>query len=610
MKRNGGIVGPLKVFDQGDAISGTFDAYDVYNYRKNDVWSITKKLISTSSSIINGGSAIVGATYEGDTVEFNATFEGFLDGDQVYAIFETVSGSITTADFTDGQTLELLTVTSNQTSFQKTITFDSTSEGDDVYRIAYSLDSNGNNIIGYSANFTIYNNTFSITPSTSNVNEGDTVTFNISATGISAGRNLYWDIVEGGGFLSSDFIDTSLSGSVSVTGDGLGNGTASFSKTLVNDFTTEGSESFTVSLRANSIFGPILDQATVTINDTSQTPTATITPSTLTPSEGQSVTVNVATTNVPDGTTLYMTVENVSNGEPADDFDTSEFTVSITSGSGSNTIATIADGYTEGSEQFVIRARLDSYAGTIIGSSSTITISDTSTGTPEPQGEDLSSSFFSIAEFVNSDGAADTTSNYSVSEVQSSYSGTGRLYLIHKSAPGTTSDSSFYYDAPVACIQVLNDSGTVVNQQWWFGTSGNPAGWETYTAELNLGTSGISLTPSQAATNYTYTAIGNGATVGRFTLATSTSSDDTGAADGIAEPTGPMTLGEKTMVQSVGTYYMYREMSGGNLDRCVLGRSTSRTWSGGERIRIAYIIGNRPTAGVYDANDTFFVGIA
>ena len=231
-----------------------------------------------------------------------------------------------------------------------------------------------------------------------------------------------------------------------------------------------------------------------------------------------------------------------------------------------------------------------------------------SAGEEAAPGENLYSAFYSVAEYQNNDSASDTSSNYSVSEVQQNYSGTGRLYLIHKATGGT----SFYNDAPIACIQVLDAAGTTVNQQWWFGASGGGQGWYTHTSEHNLGSigSGVNITPAQAAANYTYTtAVVNGATADRFTLASSTSSNDTGAVGGISEPSSPMTLGEKTMAQSGTTFYMYRETSGAQVPFCSLCRSGSRTWTGGERIRIAYIIGNFATANYYTPDDTFFLGI-
>lgn len=228
-----------------------------------------------------------------------------------------------------------------------------------------------------------------------------------------------------------------------------------------------------------------------------------------------------------------------------------------------------------------------------------------------PLGEDLSSAFYPVSEFVNEDGFSNTPASFSVSEIQSSYSGTGRLLLVHKAASGEQSTSSFYYDAPVACIQVLNSLGTTVTQQWWFGASNNAVGWETQTVEYNWGAAdGLTVTPSQVTGSFI--AITNGAIPDRFSLSTGTGSSSTGTLGGIPEPSGPMSLGEKTTTQSGSTYYIYREMSGGVLNYSAICRSPSRTWANGERIRIAYNIGqrnNNTTGSYYDPDDTFFFGI-
>ena len=231
-------------------------------------------------------------------------------------------------------------------------------------------------------------------------------------------------------------------------------------------------------------------------------------------------------------------------------------------------------------------------------------------GSGSGAGEDLFNAFYSVAEFQNNDSLNETNTNYSVSEVQQNYSGTGRLYLIHK-ATGAT---SYYNDAPIACIQVLNESGTSINQQWWFGsTSSIGQGWKTNTGQYDLGNvgSGVSKTPSQVVSSYVFTTnVAVGRTANRFSIAHSTGSNDTGATGGILQPSSPMTLGEQTMSQGgTYTYYMYRETSGAIVPRCSLCRSPSRTWTGGEIIRIAYIIGNVGTSNYYTPDDTFFLGI-
>jgi hypothetical protein len=324
------------------------------------------------------------------------------------------------------------------------------------------------------------------------------------------------------------------------------------------------------------------------------------------------LTITVNAQGFADGATLYWTINQVSGTVVAGDFVeglSGSFSLSGDFNSSTGDInLTIATDFTpDGTDVFNVSVRSGSTSGPILATSQNITISDTST--EAPAGENITSSFYSIAEFQNNDGASDTSSNYSVSEVQQGYSGNGRLYLIHKATGATT----FYNDAPIACIQVLDSSGTSINEQWWFGASGNGQGWTTHLVEVNLGPigTGVNITPSQAASNYTYaTSVVNGATADRFTLATSTGSSATGAVDGISQPTGPMTLGEKTVPQGLGTYYMYRETSGAQVPFCTLCRSPSRLWTGGEIIRIAYIIGNVATTNYYTPTDTFFVGIA
>jgi hypothetical protein len=112
--------------------------------------------------------------------------------------------------------------------------------------------------------------TYSITPNTTSINEGSTVTFTIVTTGIINGTILYW--TNNGTSSAADFTDSVNSGSFTVT-DGLAAITTTITKTLTNDTTTEGSETAIINLRTGSTSGSIVATAsTVTINDTSLTP--------------------------------------------------------------------------------------------------------------------------------------------------------------------------------------------------------------------------------------------------------------------------------------------------------------------------------------------------
>ena len=118
-----------------------------------------------------------------------------------------------------------------------------------------------------------------------------------------AGTNTYtgthYYSLEGTAANATD-LSSALTGSFSFNGS-----SGSFSITIRDDYTTEGSETLTVRARVNSITGPIVATSTLTIQDTSLTPTATITPSTTSLNEGSSVTFTVNTTNFASGTLTY-----------------------------------------------------------------------------------------------------------------------------------------------------------------------------------------------------------------------------------------------------------------------------------------------------------------
>lgn len=320
------------------------------------------------------------------------------------------------------------------------------------------------------------------------------------------------------------------------------------------------------------------------------------------------VTLSVNVQGYAVGTTLYWTVNQVSGTVNSADF-TFGYTGSVQLSSGDYSSATaifsiiVAEDYTpDGTDVFNVQLREGSTSGTIISTSANITISDTST--TAPIGIDVTTAFVAIDEFINNDNINNTSANFSVSELQVSYSGTAPLILAHK----TTSATTYYSDTPVACIQILDATGSTVLYNWWFGSSADNQGFTTTTTQVSAGTTGISVSPA-TADGYTYSTIVVGTTANKFNLATSTASAYTGTADGIANPgSTPMTLGEKTTSQSLGTYYIYRETSGALLNYATFAKSPSITWSAGWRVRIAYNVGNYS---VYpqDSGDVLFIGI-
>lgn len=227
--------------------------------------------------------------------------------------------------------------------------------------------------------------TYGITPSVGTVNEGGFVTFTVTTTGVPSGTVLQW--ATRGGVLASDFADSTLTGMVAIGGTGTG----TFTRTLAEDLTTEGTETFTVAVfprdSALQPFDMLAESTSVTISDTSTTPVPVygITSNVTAVDEGETVTFAVTTANVPTGTVLYWSTlpssgSSVTSADFADRVMSGTVTLDST---GNATIARTlaADLTTEGAESFAIVVRKNGTSGEIVATSSYVTINDTSTTT-------------------------------------------------------------------------------------------------------------------------------------------------------------------------------------------------------------------------------------
>lgn len=302
MKRNGGLIGNKKIPNLAGA-TGVYDTFDIYNSRRDNIWPKVKKFVSCSP---NSG------TYnEGDSITFTITVDGYENGNTVYYSIVAVSGTINTSDFTDSATTGSFTVNASGVGgFTKSLILDSTSESTDSFKVEIRDGSTSGTIIGESGTFTITDPTFSISPSSSSFNEGSSVTWTVTTTNISNGTTLYYSY--SGTPANSGDITSSLTGSFTINSN-----SGSFTTTAANDFTTEGNETLTAFVRIGSSGGTAVASNSVTINDTSLTPQATVGVGTTNINENSSVTFTVDTVNYQSGT-LYYTVENVSNFESND----------------------------------------------------------------------------------------------------------------------------------------------------------------------------------------------------------------------------------------------------------------------------------------------------
>ena len=233
--------------------------------------------------------------------------------------------------------------------------------------------------------------TFALTSSVANINEGGVLEMTLTTTNVDDGTIVPYTIT---GITSDDIGGASLTGNFTVNSN-----TSTLSFNITADETTEGAETLLMTLDTLSV------TRSVTINDTSVTPPApyVITPAANNVNEGSALTFNVTTTNVADATTLYWTVTN------SGDFATSSGSFTITSNAGSFSVTPTADATTEGAETFTASVRTGSVGGTIVATSSSVTINDTSTTPGGGESYSLAASSESITEGENTTFTLTTT---------------------------------------------------------------------------------------------------------------------------------------------------------------------------------------------------------
>ena len=213
---------------------------------------------------------------------------------------------------------------------------------------------------------------YSISPQTGSINEttNKSITFTVTTVSV-ADTTLYWAINGGSADPATDFV--AYNGSFTLT-----DGTGTFTVTTTTDTKTEGSETFSVGVRTVSVTGT--EQATtgtITIGDTSLTPDATytITPDADNVNEGNTLSISVSGTNITDGT-YYWTINHTTTN--SSDFSANSGSFSISSNSGSFSISPSADNTTEGAQTFTVSIRSGSTSGSVLKTSSSIIVNDTS----------------------------------------------------------------------------------------------------------------------------------------------------------------------------------------------------------------------------------------
>lgn len=329
--------------------------------------------------------ALSTSVYEGGTVSFAVTTTNVGIGTTLYY---SIVGSASSSDFLDNSltgsfNIQGISGDVGFVTFTKTIKIDESYtediEGFRLNILTGSPDGSGS-IVATSS--TVYinnlgNPTYSIGVSTTTVNEGGSVNFTVNTVNVGSGTTLYYST--GGSMEAADFSNNSLTGSFSVVSTGATTGVATITRTIANDILTEGSESFTFVVRTDSTSGTVVaTSSTITVADV--IPSYSITPSTTAVNEGSTVTFTVTTTGVPNATVLYWTLLPISGTVSSADFSDAALSGSFTINSNTGTITrTItADRSTESLESFKLEVRRTSTSGTVVATSDTVYINDTS----------------------------------------------------------------------------------------------------------------------------------------------------------------------------------------------------------------------------------------
>ena len=224
--------------------------------------------------------------------------------------------------------------------------------------------------------------------------------------------------------------------------------------------------------------------------------TYSLTPVSNNVNEGSNLQFNVTTTNVVNGTTLYWTVS------AASDFSTSSGSFTITSNAGNFTVTPTADVTTEGSESFTASVRTGSTSGTIVATSSSVTINDTS----------ISREAKTIYRFGNTQ---TSTAQYIVGTASAYFDGNGDYLQLDNHADFNLQQTNFtlelWFRATVpGNTDFIMEKRNASNSGWALFTGSGNIQFQAYSAGSVL--FGLS-TPISDATWYHFAVVKQGTTI-------------------------------------------------------------------------------------------------
>jgi len=208
----------------------------------------------------------------------------------------------------------------------------------------------------------------------SSILEGTSGTITVNTANIPNGTSLNWAITHnelGLGPVSSSGEYSATSGTVTINSN-----TGSFTISPTDDATSESNEYAFVTV-SGTVSGTAVsdDSNDIDIIDAAQPSISSVARGDTSIEEGNSTTFTVNTANIPNGTSLNWSINNVSSENA--DFTSTSGTVTINSNSGTVTIGTVADtDATEGNETFKLDVSGTVSGSAVSGSSANVTIVD------------------------------------------------------------------------------------------------------------------------------------------------------------------------------------------------------------------------------------------
>lgn len=209
---------------------------------------------------------------------------------------------------------------------------------------------------------------YSISADKNLIYEGESVYCTVIAPNATDGEIVFWFI----GHITTNDADFVLTRGEAI----ISNGQAVFPVDLLIDPDRENDEYFTVKLRVESHTGDVVaSTSTIKVVNTVSTATYQVLPFKPIVEYGSVLPVSIITTEIPNGTPLYWTIEHL--GSASDDFVRNNGVVQIQNNSAGFNVETRPTTVTQLRKQFRILARLGSINGLVVANSDVIILKET-----------------------------------------------------------------------------------------------------------------------------------------------------------------------------------------------------------------------------------------